>query len=357
MMYVNLIKFISLVFLFFLIFTFLHLTSIFLLNKTKIEYKNLRTIYSESNISTILGASDFRPANKFQYFVWLPHFDFRKGLESALQNKSSITEIHYAGVSLDEIGGIKKVVNFDIHLSELQRNEFNIGLNIFSNNPSHISYFINDQEKMVKFILSISKYTAIRTININFEKLNPADTVKFLQFLTYTRETLNRKGIKLFLTVYPKTDTNSMYTLNSVNDISLLTSRIDRIILMFYDYKIINSSSLKYNSPTFWINEVLGSYTKIVSLDKISAALPLYAYEYENNGNITRSHTYNSLKISNSDIKFDTISAEKYFVKNNSEIYFQDSETLKARKDIIRKYGISEIFYWRIGDDGNIGFD
>jgi len=313
--------------------------------------------YSNENTVNILPELNTRMDNISRFdeiYAWIPHFDFQRGLQSAISNRSKLQQVHLSGASIDANGDVVYSSNFNLNLNTINQNNLSFGINIISVNPSNTSIFLSkSQDKLFTEIREYKKLTNFKSVNLNIENLSSADSKNFLNFLKEFRTFLNSLNLKLFVTLYPiSINSSSGYTSDSLGGYREIIQYTDFLVIMFYDShrftKIPGSSPLDwYKKGVDLLSNEVGDWEKVI------VGLPLFGYGFNNSGGIIGSYVYTQIQNIAKSPSINS-NSEMTYKRGEEIIYFQDSNSLKIRKQYAKDKLINKFFYWRLGGESGL---
>jgi spore germination protein len=191
-------------------------------------------------------------------------------------------------------------------------------------------------------------------IDIDFEVIDTDDSELFTSFIKDLSESLHNKNKKITIAVLPKTE-EFIYTLSearNAQDWPEISKYVDEFRIMGYDFEHNSTSSAGPISSVTWLEEVLTYAVKKVPRNKIVLGLPLYGYHWIKGGKTT-SLTWKTEQSLEGQFGekgvLDSISKEKVLRSGDSEIWYQDSESMRYRIELIKKYKIKGVVFWRLG--------
>jgi len=223
--------------------------------------------------------------------------------------------------------------------------------------PELISEIINNETCVLNFIDSANYLLELYNctgINLDFEGVPSEDREVFNDFLRDVKENLDSYIISIDV---PAKSADWTTGWGGAFNYQIIGEIVDYIMIMTYDYHYDGSSPGQI-SPISWIKRVLSYATKTIPYEKIYCGIPLYGYNWPDNGESASSAGYSYFRdlADNYDIEPDRYSDSKelYFTyTDESDItwfaVFQDHISTQEKENAIDKYPIGGYCYWYIG--------
>ncbi len=192
-------------------------------------------------------------------------------------------------------------------------------------------------------------------LDLDIEDVPPQLQSKYLAFINMLSKQLHQNGLKLSVTV-PIKNQSGNWKVADAYQWDQIAKVADDVRIMAYDVhntpddpgSIIPISDLKQG-----IEIALQTIPK----EKIVFALPTYVYDWAD-GQLT-SYQFSDLQAIRSQYQIsEAIDPETQSVKIlytdakgvNHEIWYESTETLKAKMELIKQSGIENISFWRLGN-------
>lgn len=243
--------------------------------------------------------------------------------------------------------------------------------------------WFNDQLEAV-----FLKKVQVSGIVIDFEGLPKSQQENYLKFLETLQPMLKARDLELWVAVQP----------NAVTDYNRLLKTVDRAILMFHDYEAkkltVNRVENRVLTPLVPLNKLeadLAVVKKTIKnpkdLEKLSLQLNMatvqwkvkdkkllnaektgvYAYPYRPEYS-TLIQKWQSLQKGGKTIEVGYMKAEAspylYFYdeqdKTYNTIFYENEQSIAAKTELAKKYGISHFSVWRLGNipsESSLGLD
>ncbi|AEE14023.1 glycoside hydrolase family 18 [Thermodesulfobium narugense DSM 14796] len=205
-------------------------------------------------------------------------------------------------------------------------------------------------------------------VNIDFENFSDLDKTKFNYFVKKLSEKLKKTNILLSVDVTVP-DNNSSWSL--CYDRKTISELSDYLVLMTYDEFTKGSERAGPTASLFWVEKGLKNTLKEVEPTKVLLGIPFYTREWieEPSGKIVGVKA-----LDNKDLKgfieenklspqFDKkyglyhVSFYRYNLKH--EVWFDNSETMSNKLELIKKYKLGGFAIWKLesaGDSSWISF-
>jgi spore germination protein YaaH len=221
-----------------------------------------------------------------------------------------------------------------------------------------ISGIINNQTKILNFIQSLNLLLQMYNctgINLDFEGVPSSDRTTFTSFLRQVKDEIDPKYL-ISIDVPAKTiDTKIGWS--GAFDYFEIGQICDYVMIMTYDYSRSNSNPGQI-APRSWVRNTLRFALKHIPKESIFCGIPLYGYNWPNDGNQAVSSGYpyfdNLIQEKNVNLKRYWNSKELYFKFTDSEgtqwhAVFPDSLTINKKEELINRYPIGGYCYWYLG--------
>jgi len=221
-----------------------------------------------------------------------------------------------------------------------------------------ISEIINNQTKISTFIQSLNSLLPMYNctgINLDFEGIPSLDRSTFTSFLRRIRDEIDHKYL-ISIDVPAKTlDKKTGWS--GAFDYSEIGQICDYVMILTYDYSWSSSNPGKI-APRTWVRNTLRFALKHIPKESIFCGIPLYGYNWPNNGNqaISGGYSYFNNLIEENDVNTKRYwnSKELHFGFTDSEgvqwyAVYPDSFTTNKKEQLINRYPISGYCYWYLG--------
>lgn len=231
-------------------------------------------------------------------------------------------------------------------------------------NPALTSELVNNDDMKEKFIGQIAFYASLYNldgINIDFENIYYEDKdalVKFVEELTYI---LKKQNLTVSIDV---TVPSGSERWSKVYDREKLAKIVDYVALMAYDEHWATSPVSGSVASIGWVERGIERSLEYIPEDKLLLGIPFYTRVWketiDENGKLTVSSK--AIPIKNVEEIIEKYDAEvtwneetgQYFAiyKQNEAVYkvwIEDTQSIKLKIELAKKYGLSGIASWRKG--------
>ncbi|MDF2962187.1 MAG: glycosyl hydrolase [Paenibacillus sp.] len=216
--------------------------------------------------------------------------------------------------------------------------------------------------KMIKQLLSFAQLYSLQGINIDFENVNVKDKEKLVQFVREMVPLMHEQGLIVSMDVTPKS-TNENWSL--FYDRKALIESVDYMMLMAYDEHWASSPTAGSVASLPWVEN---SLTRMMKEDRVPASklilgVPFYTRIW------TEETVDGKTKVSSKAVFMDNpqklIKEKKLtpvfkpeagqnyveYKEGNKliKIWIEDEVSMKARMDLVKKYGLAGVASWRRG--------
>ncbi len=226
-------------------------------------------------------------------------------------------------------------------------NGFDSGLlHDFLNNNSLINLFLDEWE-------DYSSQFYFDGINIDFEGLTPLDQDAFIDFLRSFKERFPTQ----YLTVDLPAKTSSLGSAwSAAYDYEEIGVVADKVMIMAYDYHWSTSEPGPI-TPLNWLNSIVNYTLSIVEKSKIVIGLPLYGYDWVDDGTGVPISSYEGEELKSKETATwsrDESSAEVrvVYVDDSGKkhvVYYQDFESFKEKIDVVTGRDVFQVTTWYLG--------
>jgi len=219
----------------------------------------------------------------------------------------------------------------------------------------------NIQDKLIDNIIYTIKEKKYYGVNVDFEHILPDDRKPLNSFLTHFKSKLKKYGILLTTSVLPKYSDEHTSPRYSAYDYFTHGITADRVILMTYEWGWFGGPPMPV-APCNQLKNVLDFVNTSIPKHKAMMGIPLYSYDWElpyikENviaNTLTPHHALELAQKQKTVIHYDTIAQVPYFNYLDSTgkqhiVWFEDARSIKAKFELVHKYGLGGISYWSIG--------
>ncbi len=237
--------------------------------------------------------------------------------------------------------------------------------------PSATTTLINDLRQVLK-------EQPLSGINIDIEYIRGVDETKrsqFTEFMKIFYTTVKREFPELHVSVAVLADSAEKKRLTDIAGIAPYT---DHIVIMAYDFHRKGSQTSGANAPLYgkgddsWDKNIMASakmFTDIVPAKKLILGIPFYGYEWS----VTNTNPYNFtlpdsgmvatyeritklIASGKATRHWDDTSFTPYLLYKDGDtqqqIYYEDSQSLGFKLDLVKQAGLGGIAIWAMGYEG-----
>lgn len=213
------------------------------------------------------------------------------------------------------------------------------------------------QDEIIDFMIKEAKTWNYSGWQFDFENINHLDREMYVDFVAKTYERLKAENLKFSVAVIVRAndyDPNSKnQDWSSAYDYKELSKNSDFLSLMTYDdpHSVGPVASIPY------VEKILNYMTTQAPTEKMSLGIPLYCWHWQDGSRIG-STTYNLAtkmhrKGKEREKGFDKNLGAEYFRYTSkgveNEIWCDSDESVKAKKEIVQKYGLRGFSAWALG--------
>ena len=337
-----------------------------------------------------------------KHIAWLPDWANVSGFESLKTNKDLFYQISPVWFEVNPDGSLidKRPANYAQIEAYCRENGIEVIPTIAMFDHELFSEVLRSQQNLdrhVKAILDIVEKENYDGIDLDYESTKLSDKEAFFEILEKLSVELRENERKFIFTVLPQWEANKGYQslreTRKVQDWGRIGELVDEIRIMSYDYTSSRSINPGPIAPLDWLEEVIEYSIRRVPREKIFIGIHLYSYEWwmdadeydkvsedKNTLRFAESSTFNP-PINNKSARSYTYITNKNILENFSgetssyqgEIIHQyrkdnpqtgvieervlvmiDKQGLRARQDLVEKYKLGGVAYWRLGGDADL---
>lgn len=221
-----------------------------------------------------------------------------------------------------------------------------------------VHQLLNNEQYRLNAAANIEDYlktNGFSGVNIDFEMIPPEDRDVFTAFIQELDSRLRPAGYTLGISVFPKSD-------ETTNDVAIaydyakLAKHVDKVVLMTYD----NHGEWSGPGPVAdirWVEKNLKYALQFMPKNKIYLGIPGYGYDWSVNGVTTVHYKQVAEIIAQYGIqpKWDQEAKTPYFTYVAAgiehEVWFENSNSVASKIDLIHKYDLKGAALWRLGQE------
>jgi spore germination protein YaaH len=172
---------------------------------------------------------------------------------------------------------------------------------------------------------------------------------------------LHARGMILAVDVMSKTSEPGTSPAGQVYDYPTLGQWVDRFRIMTYDQHWSGSSYPGGPiSSVPWAESIIKFAVTVVPAAKIYMGVPLYGYDWPNNGNhatgLTFTQVQNLISQYHATRQWSATDGEPHFSYTDGagvqhSVWYNDAEALQARIPLVGKYGLGGVAFWSFGNE------
>lgn len=307
------------------------------------------------------------PSNKYAYEV-VGYYteDYAEDMGSynvAMKYASSLTALAPFSYSMDRDGNLRGSHSERAESVADKNSLTNLALihNVIGGNfnKEEVSALLNSKSARSNAVSNIVKLldaNGYDGVNIDFENIPPTDREVLTAFMQELYKTLNPKGYRVTISMPAKNKDAATSAWSGAFDYYEIGKNVDQVMLMTYDEHVPGGAPGPIASYS-WVESVIKYASTQIPKKKVLIGIPGYGYDWNVKTNEAKAVTY-SKAISNAskykvEPKFDSASkgmTYSYEVDGaKHEVWFENADTLKAKLNLVRNYGIGGIAIWRLG--------
>lgn len=193
-------------------------------------------------------------------------------------------------------------------------------------------------------------------IDIDYESVYAGDRARFTIFTQRLGASVRAAGKQLSMTVHPKTAEPGTWDGPQSQDWAAIGAAADRVRIMAYDAHW-STSEAGGIAPLAWVDAVAAFAVTKIPAAKINLGMPLYGYDWVGmrGEGLTwdliqeRRLTYGAAVQRSAD------GSEPWFTYTasgtNHTVWYSDATSTRPKLDVIRRYGLGGMTFWRLGGE------
>lgn len=221
-----------------------------------------------------------------------------------------------------------------------------------------IHQVLTSPELRAKTVMNLEAYLKkydLDGINIDFEMVDAKDRDNLTAFMQELAARLKPQGYIVSIDVFPKQNENNDVSI--AYDYAQLAQIVDKIMIMTYDNHGVWSDAGPI-ADIHWVETNLKYALKFIPSHKIYLGIAAYGYDWSAKGveSLEYSGVMNLVNRFGSTIEWDEPSKSPHFnytgpdgIKH--EVWFENSESLKYKLDLVNKYNLAGAAMWKLGQE------
>jgi spore germination protein YaaH len=216
-------------------------------------------------------------------------------------------------------------------------------------NPAAVDYHIDE-------LVDLAVANGYDGIDIDYEDLSGRDRKVFSEFLTKLGTALDSAGKQLTVAVHPKTSDEGDDERNVAQDYQVIGAAADQVRIMTYDYSW-DTSRPGPVAPADWVQDVIAWTVTQVPREKVIIGIVLLGYDWGDGPGITVDHEQaRSIARANDATIRRSEDGSPWFAYSDSsgtrhEVWYEDSQSARAKLTLVSEYGLGGAFFWRLGGE------
>lgn len=225
-------------------------------------------------------------------------------------------------------------------------------------NSSPIHTILTNSSLRSKAIDNIEAYIKqynLDGVNIDFEMVPAQDRENLSAFMKELSARLKPQGYTVSIDVFPKQDENNDVAV--AYDYEALAKYADKIMIMTYD----NHGAWSEAGPIAdirWVENTLKYALKFIPKNKVYLGIAAYGYDWSSKGveSLEYPAITNLIQKFDASVRLDNASKSPHFAYTgpdgiNHEVWYENSESLKYKLDLVNKYDIAGAAIWKLGEE------
>jgi spore germination protein YaaH len=334
---------------------------------TQSEFKLLADKVSFSNkFIREKRLSDISTNSDAVYNGWIPQWAMDSGITSFEKNKSKFGTISPVFYGMEPDGKLTANTKGLDRIKEVIRGtDVKLVPTISSFGADALGANLRSPDVINKFLIDEVEKNGYDGIDLNYESTYLADKQAFFNHLQYLSTELKKRNKFFSVTVLSKWGDLINYGFSpqtrQVQDYAEIAKYADQIRIMTYDYTSQGSANPGPVAPIDWVEQVLQYATNRVDPKKIAIGIPLYGYFWNATEEKAKALDFRQImEIKNLNSNPDDFYSEKHeeaaikYIGAGNKAYFgyySSPESIQARIDLAKKYGVTNTAFWRLGND------
>lgn len=321
---------------------------------TEVKKQNIEPNYPLQGISN--------PGNTEEYSVWAPWWDESRvekslasmGVEQISQFSPLWYKLSKTGRLEMEPGRVKSRIAQMVKAKKIKLiptigNEFD---------PGRVSELVNNITRVRDFgngLVKIGREEGYAGWDIDWEQIEAKDNTAFTEAVGLWRNMLGGEGLELAVTVHARVGSADDWVGALGHDYEGLGRVADEVRVMAYDFHFAGSGPGAI-TPLNDLRDVLGFAIRHIPKDKLVVGLPMYGYDWPEGGRGEPIQYEDGVRrLATGGMKRDEGSGELVgeYVRDGvmHEVWFNDSESVRAKINFAKEFGIYKFIFWRIGGE------
>ncbi len=201
---------------------------------------------------------------------------------------------------------------------------------------------------LVTFVVS-NDLTGIELDFEDFSSWSPDAYADYKTFVSILGTALHAKGKKLMIDG-PAISNASEENWFLWRYADFVTLPVDHIVVMAYDYQYDYGAGAPV-APFEWLKNVVTWTSSQFPKEKLTIGLPSYGYQGPKGSYRITILTYDQIKLKKGfgTATRDPLSGEMTWRNGNTVFFYQDSQSLEQKRDLVASLGVTSISVWHLG--------
>lgn len=232
----------------------------------------------------------------------------------------------------------------------------------FSTELMHIILTVQAvQNKLLDQIVNIAAEKGYSDIHFDFEYVSPDDREAYNSFLRKAKDRFSQEGLLLSTALAPKTSATQKGILYEGHDYQAHGEIVDFVVLMTYEWGYSAGPAMAV-SPLPEVQQVVEYALTEMPAEKIMLGQNLYGYDFthpfvEGESFARALSPQQATQLAwdeNVSIEYDERAQAPFFTYTDDEgieheVWFEDARSIDAKFDLIKKFNLLGIAYWKLG--------
>ena len=211
------------------------------------------------------------------------------------------------------------------------------------------------RQKAAANLVRLAKVYELDGINIDFEMVPATDRDKLTLFMKELSAQLKPQGYFVTLDVFPKQ--NESNDVAYAYDYGALSKYVDKIMVMTYDQHGAWSGPGPI-ADSKWVEKNLLYALTHIPKEKLYLGIAAYGYDWSVKGveSLAYDQAMALAKRYQAAVQWDESAQTPHFRYTDEQgiahqVWFENSESLKSKLDIVNRYDIAGIAIWKLGEE------
>ena len=218
------------------------------------------------------------------------------------------------------------------------------------------------QQTLIRNMLQTVRSKGYYGINIDFERISPANRGAYNNFLRRVMDVMSPLNISVSVALAPKESDIATGAWHGAHDYAAVGAIVDFVIIMTYEWGWSGGPPYAV-APVDLVEDVIEYAVSVIPANKIMMGMPLYGYDwtlpYEPGGpwakRLSPQEAVELAAREGAQIRYDTQTSSPYFNYYDDRgkqhaVWFEDARSVREKFLLVNKYGLRGVSYWLLGE-------